>query len=827
MPRAAKRLTQCSDSILKRPQAQLHISLGSLARLASDYTSFVIDSCRAHGVFSKESYNSLPKGTWQKVARCLVFARECVSLCKRAIQGPLSNFKGLDWNLHAHIVACMSTILNSQIVLNIDFGRKILQLQSGLLVGEAELLSTLKDVIGFKPALGTLEVYIKYIQAMPNGILNNALTLAPLAFLTAWQHVMHLSIESQTYEKYMGALKKLGAAGIAVYVDAFCKVIDDIYTDDTSHHGSLFKDFDGALDIDVSRKCANPCFKFAAMKTWDAISKVAKAESDIEGDLVFMVEYLAVPEVQEKMLQAVHRLQEYLVKANWDGVSVGGQDAVGDHLGLHLGVLKAAEACYKVGVSRYAMRGTAPLQAIAMRAKRWLLVGCRALSESIRGLQAAMAFGEYSHREDIWKLVNTASWVFVEANIKAAPFTSLFKGADAESSQRRDTSTASPGTNNSVSSRCNVADVEGFLNHVSGLAEVTISSAGLLVAQPRLWTNALNKKSSLNGRMIVMSHVMASNLILDMETPLETYLENTKKIDEQRASLQVVAVSAADLAIKAQLVLSLVPDEIITALLKCPLFAFSEGGPAEVQDRVWVDMISLVVDSILNISFKILEIESPGCSDSTNLLATGLSLSSFRANFLNKGGFASKVSLLYKWQHIDALIHRLNLVVAAGGSPFLLPSELAVLESLWEKLTIVSDQGPIFYPNPNHTMGPKEIEGARIDAQFIGFSPNARAKCLSAKRGLERLVAAHQGCEDKARIQEIRIRRSRAFKKLLCCNPECVSIVQRPENGQKVPRQLCSGCLAAHYCCRKCQKADWKEHKKVCSALNDMRKNNK
>lgn len=47
---------------------------------------------------------------------------------------------------------------------------------------------------------------------------------------------------------------------------------------------------------------------------------------------------------------------------------------------------------------------------------------------------------------------------------------------------------------------------------------------------------------------------------------------------------------------------------------------------------------------------------------------------------------------------------------------------------------------------------------------------------------------------------------------LLCCNLESSS-------ESRLPRRVCSGCRAVHYCCAASQQQDWPRHRSVCKAL--------
>jgi hypothetical protein len=46
-----------------------------------------------------------------------------------------------------------------------------------------------------------------------------------------------------------------------------------------------------------------------------------------------------------------------------------------------------------------------------------------------------------------------------------------------------------------------------------------------------------------------------------------------------------------------------------------------------------------------------------------------------------------------------------------------------------------------------------------------------------------------------------------------CLNCKAVAL-------KDVPTLSCGACRSAVYCCKACQKKDWKEHKKICKSLN-------
>ena len=52
---------------------------------------------------------------------------------------------------------------------------------------------------------------------------------------------------------------------------------------------------------------------------------------------------------------------------------------------------------------------------------------------------------------------------------------------------------------------------------------------------------------------------------------------------------------------------------------------------------------------------------------------------------------------------------------------------------------------------------------------------------------------------------------------------QCTHCRKEPD-GEVQKLRLCSGCGNTKYCCRECQKADWKNHKKVCSSKDKFAK---
>jgi hypothetical protein len=53
---------------------------------------------------------------------------------------------------------------------------------------------------------------------------------------------------------------------------------------------------------------------------------------------------------------------------------------------------------------------------------------------------------------------------------------------------------------------------------------------------------------------------------------------------------------------------------------------------------------------------------------------------------------------------------------------------------------------------------------------------------------------------------------------LKCSLPSCTKTKRTDENGRERPLALCSRCGWAAYCSQECQRADWKEHKKLCGS---------
>ena len=84
---------------------------------------------------------------------------------------------------------------------------------------------------------------------------------------------------------------------------------------------------------------------------------------------------------------------------------------------------------------------------------------------------------------------------------------------------------------------------------------------------------------------------------------------------------------------------------------------------------------------------------------------------------------------------------------------------------------------------------------------------------LTDNRGLNPLQVA--GCSiddiDEARIKRIEIYKEFSSRDLISCK-----MCNKKDSEIEDELHVCSKCLNVVYCCRKCQKADWKEHKNVC-----------
>jgi hypothetical protein len=62
---------------------------------------------------------------------------------------------------------------------------------------------------------------------------------------------------------------------------------------------------------------------------------------------------------------------------------------------------------------------------------------------------------------------------------------------------------------------------------------------------------------------------------------------------------------------------------------------------------------------------------------------------------------------------------------------------------------------------------------------------------------------------------------ARALATRPCANPRCLKIegcLEREARGKR-----CTGCMVSRYCCRECQVAGWRAHKKVCKELGAER----
>jgi ankyrin repeat protein len=84
---------------------------------------------------------------------------------------------------------------------------------------------------------------------------------------------------------------------------------------------------------------------------------------------------------------------------------------------------------------------------------------------------------------------------------------------------------------------------------------------------------------------------------------------------------------------------------------------------------------------------------------------------------------------------------------------------------------------------------------------------------LTDNRGLSALEVA--GCSidniDEARLKRIEIYKEFSSRDLISCK-SC----NKKDSEIEGELNICEKCLNAVYCCRGCQKADWKEHKQIC-----------
>ena len=65
-------------------------------------------------------------------------------------------------------------------------------------------------------------------------------------------------------------------------------------------------------------------------------------------------------------------------------------------------------------------------------------------------------------------------------------------------------------------------------------------------------------------------------------------------------------------------------------------------------------------------------------------------------------------------------------------------------------------------------------------------------------------------------IEVVLRQRAKVLSHLQCAHLDCMTPLCPWENNKP---KLCSGCKLVRYCSAKCQKADWKEHKRACKLI--------
>ena len=146
----------------------------------------------------------------------------------------------------------------------------------------------------------------------------------------------------------------------------------------------------------------------------------------------------------------------------------------------------------------------------------------------------------------------------------------------------------------------------------------------------------------------------------------------------------------------------------------------------------------------------------------------------------------------------------------------------------WDQLVAEGSSHPVYDGAFDNLGNQLAIYREMVLAVSLGPEPGLLKAMDSANRGasvgrdrmvrIARSVCTIVGKVEKSDPDNINalVERTKVLGTLPCSHLGCTSVstTYRPMKGR-----ICSKCKVARYCCRECQTADWKKHKRVCSLI--------
>ena len=545
MTNAQQQLARHSASLLQQrsPNKALAsiVGLGFLAHFLSD---IIIDSLYACDVLTSDSYRSIPKDSFGKIASALGLAADCSEYLQQTLEHP--DFKPeLDMDMYHTAIEVSLAISHIQMAFNTITFHEPDVLPA--VFSEIELLE-MEGIVGQSAALETINFCLDAIYRVQgvDGDLKELPLQLHLGFLHAWDRLCCFPgehSEGSTMAIIMNYMAQCGPQGIKMFVDAFCAGCKAYVRGDTLKDlepavlGSNFswrfvKDVDGQKIVDY----------FWCFRVWDNISRAGKYWKMSYPEITFVVNYLGKRDVQEKLLKATNQLQKYLSTPAAASLKAASEQRAQNHLDLQSLDLVVQEAilCINITLHNTKLENPSTVRRSVHKAASLIRPAVRAMTGVVQTLTEYLSNGGDSDQERIWSILDrTMQTIMIETH---SDFNEKKGKRDHVSDASKPTFTPD--------------EYSYIFDSIVDVYKLDLAVMGLLKEHPELWSAdeadiGENPTAAIGSHLLLMPRNLASIMVISKDC-------NIIGRGNSESFFSTI-IAALDASIKSQLVITDLP----------------------------------------------------------------------------------------------------------------------------------------------------------------------------------------------------------------------------------------------------------------------------